>query len=143
MGNRADCAAHRVGNDVRASVEMAGLGAATYGKAFKWNTSLNTFLKKAAKGQKEAGGFIAEATANNKGVKKFAANVLKRMASFNEKVYTKLAKTTGRQKLLGLLGMAALAGLIGLNRKHAFKEGQYDQKYNNIANMQKITVPGE
>lgn len=44
------------------------------------------------------------------------------MASFNEKVYTKLAKTTGRQKLLGLLGMAALAGLIGLNRKHAFKE---------------------
>lgn len=47
MGNRADCEfAHRVGNDVRASVEMAGLGAATYGKAFKWNTSLNTLLKK-------------------------------------------------------------------------------------------------
>lgn len=141
MGNRADCAAHRVGNDVRASVEMAGLGAATYGKAFKWNTSLNTFLKKAAKGQKEAGGFIAEATANNKGVKKFAANVLKRMASFNEKVYTKLAKTTGRQKLLGLLGMAALAGLIGLNRKHAFKEGNMTKNTITLQICKKLPFP--
>jgi len=147
LGNRIDCTAHRATNTARATAETGALGVATYagykainaaskGKAFNWNSSLNKFFSKGADFYKNAAEDIGKSASKLSGVKKYAGKAISKLLDITKSGFEKLAKTTGRQKLLGALGVIAVATLIGIERKHAFKEGQYDQKYNDIAKKQ-------
>lgn len=147
FGNRLDCTIHRAANTARAAAETGLLGAATFagykaintatkGKAFKWNSSINNGLTKGAKLYKELAQKIGKSTTTMTGIKKYVAKGAKGLINVVKSGCEKLAKTTGRQKLLGLLGIAAIGTLVAIERKHAFKEGQYEQKYNDIARRQ-------
>lgn len=147
FGNRIDCTAHRIANDAQATVKTGALGVATYagykainattkGKAFNWNTTINKGLTKSAKVYKELAEELGKSANKMSGIKKYASKSAKGLINLLKSGCEKMAKTTGRQKLLGILGVAALGTLIAIERKHAFKEGQYEQKYNDIAKRQ-------
>lgn len=147
IGNRIDCSAHRAANTARATVETGVLGVATFagykaincatkGKYFNWNTVLNKSLSKIAGVYKDGVEIFDKVVASNSGIKKIIAKGAKGLTNAFKTAFEKLANTSGRQKLLGLLGLAAVGTLIAIERKHAFKEGQYDQKYNDIARRQ-------
>lgn len=147
FGNRLDCTAHRAVNSARATLETGALGVATYagykaincatkGKCFNWNTGLNKSLSKIASVYKDGVEIFEKAAKSNSGIKKYIAKGAKGLANLFKTGCEKLAKTSGRQKLLGLLGLAAVGTLVAIERKHAFKEGQYEQEYNHRANKQ-------
>ena len=147
FGNRIDCTAHRAANTARATAETGALGVTTYagykainaaskGKAFNWNSSINKFLNKEAAFYKNVAEDIGKSASKLSSVKKYAGKAISKLLNITKSGFEKLAKTTGRQKLLGALGVIAVATLIGIERKHAFKEGQYEQKYNDIARKQ-------
>jgi hypothetical protein len=141
FGNRVDCTTHRMTNSARAIAEESLLGVATYagykaincaakGKCFNWNTSINKALIKGADLYKNAAESLANASKSSKGIVKYLAKGYKGLANILKSGCEKLAKTSGRQKMLGLLGLAAITTLVAIERKHAFKEGQYDERYN-------------
>ncbi len=147
FGNRLDCTAHRAANKAKATAETAVLGAATYagykaincttkGKCFNWNKSINQALAKGADLYKYVAESIAKSAESSKGVVKYLSKGLKGLANVIKTGCEKLAKTSGRQKLLGLLALAAVSTLVAIERKHAFKEGQYEQEYNHRAERQ-------
>lgn len=147
FGNRLDCTAHRAANTARATVETGLLGAATYagykaincaakGKCFNWNTSLNKSLSKIASVYKDGAKSLEKVISENSGIKKYLAKGVKGLANIFKSGCEKLAKTSGRQKLLGLLGLAAVGTLVAIERKHAYKEGQYEMEYNRRAEKQ-------
>lgn len=149
FGNRVDCTIKRAANKGRETAETAVLGAATYagykaincgtkGKCFGWNTSINNALKKVADLYKNAAQDISKSASSLKGVKKILAKGAKGVLNLVKSGCEKLAKTSGRQKLLGLLGIAAVGTLVAIERKHAYKEGQYEMEYNRRAEKQNI-----
>ena len=112
------------------------INCATKGKCFNWNIVLNKSLSKIAGVYKDGVEIFDKVVASNSGIKKIIAKGAKGLTNAFKTAFEKLANTSGRQKLLGLLGLAAVGTLIAIERKHAFKEGQYDQKYNDIARRQ-------
>ena len=147
FGNRFDCTVHRAANTVRTTVETAALGAATYagykainyaskGKCFNWNPAINKGLTNLSSTFKNVSTKIAKNASNLSGVKKYLAKGAKGIVEVMKTGCEKLAKTTGKQKLLGALGLVALSTLIAIERKHAFNEGKYEQEYNYRADKQ-------
>ena len=140
FGNRVDCAAHRTANTARATAETAALGAATFAgykvinyatksKYFNWNKNVNNALKKGASLYKTVSESMSKSAKSSNGVVKYLSKGFKGLANVLKSGCEKLAKTSGRQKLLGILGVAAIGTLVAIERKHAFKEGQYDERY--------------
>ena len=93
-------------------------------------------MSKIASVYKDCVEIFEKAAKSNSGIKKYIAKGAKGLANLFKTGCEKLAKTSGRQKLLGLLGLAAVGTLVAIERKHAFKEGQYEQEYNHRANRQ-------
>lgn len=141
------------------------LNKATKGKTYKWNANLNKELKKATekisialkdikskmpvvKAQKVSIALkdiksrmpVAEIKAQKGAFGKlklgFVKNLIK-ASEFMKKNIEKLAKTSGRQKLLGALVLGSLGLLMHVGQKHAYKAGQIDQKYTDKAQSQK------
>ena len=101
----------------------AGIGVSkySYGKCFAWNTNINKVLKNFVKNTK-----LPEFTSTlGKHVGKFAEKGLNLVKSGAEAI----AKTTGRQKLLGLLALGTIAGIMAI-REHYTKEEAFKDGYN-------------
>ena len=159
FGNRIDCAGKQFANNVSNAAESAAvlagsavgyhmLNKATKGKTYKWNTKfnkeLNGIIKEARKIIQHTNNEIAnpKTAAKIKSLKfgKLRYNLLKgliKVSEFNQKAFEKLAKTSGRQKLLGALVLGSLGLLMHVGQKHAYKAGQIDQKYTAQAQFQK------
>lgn len=145
--NRVDCTVQRLANTARGTVEVGALGAATYGgyklisnlPASKTLTSLNgkvtKFVEKGANIFSKAAKWLKSGSKDAKGFSKLAGKALSTVTNGAEKALKFVAGLSGKQKALGALGLAAAAALIGLERKHAFKEGQIDQKYTDKAKI--------
>lgn len=166
VGNRMECAGAQAVNNVKCTVETAavagttalGLGAlkkfAPTGD-FAWNTKLNKAIKNyvsqisknmaSAKIFKRKGGkyTLIKSSPNYKDLSKgakFFANFKAKVANVLSTGLAKLAKTSGKQKLGIGLAVAGSLALIHTIRKYAFKSGQIDQKYNDRAKAQKLSV---
>jgi len=137
FGNRVDCTAHRMSNSARALAEESLLAGATYAgykainfaakkQCFSWNESINSVLSKGAKTLQK----IADCIKPSNGPLKYIKKTYKGLVNAVKSGCEKLTETSGKQKMLGLLGLAAITTLVAIERKHAFKEGQYDERYN-------------
>ena len=148
FGNRVDCTVHRAANNIRCGIETAAVGAAgiagynvinkaTKMKSFKWNNDVNNALKKGAELYKKLLKDFGKSTSSLTGVKKFLANGVKGIIDLMKTGCEKLSKTSGRQKLLGLLGIGILGALVAVQRKQAYKDGQYEERYTTRAKVMK------
>lgn len=150
FGNRIDCTAHKMANNATANAETGLLGVATIagykainkttkGKASKLNKYINSVLKKGAKLYQNTADKISKAGTKS-GIMNYVLKGAKGICNVLKSGFEKLAKTGGRQKLLGMLGIAAVTTLVAINRKHAYNEGKIEQKYNDIAARQTLVV---
>ena len=117
---------------------VAGAGAAaisknTFGRSFAWNTATNKFLNKVAQNvanfaEKNSILGMFSKTKAGKVVGKVVQTVANKGAGLVQEVAGKLAKTSGRQKLLGALAMGTIATVMGVREHFSKKEGADDQK---------------
>jgi hypothetical protein len=173
LGNRVNCAGEQTVNNAACaakSVATATAGIVGYnaannlmkGKAFKWNSAINEFLREQAKNIddsmniffKKSGKCIKDYKFTKKGVDiavqkagKFKGKLFTTIGNFALKsvkgfknLLTKLAKTSGRQKALGAFALLALATLNYITNKHCYQAGQIDQKYTDRAKLEKNAV---
>lgn len=166
VGNRIECAGAQAVNKVKGAVEATavlgttGLGFAALekfapAKDFAWNTKLNKAIKdllaKMSQEIKDVNIFkrkggkftIMKNSQNYKDLskgKKFLAKVGEKIINVFSTGLEKLANTSGKQKLVVGLAVAGGLTLIHTIRKYAFKSGQIDQKYNDRAKVQNLSI---
>lgn len=111
ISNRAKKNVGTVSTLALSGVGAAAISSATKGKSFGWNTAIN-------KGIKNFLGKISnsEKFANNKFFKGI------------QKVGEKIAKSSGRQKLLAGLALATAVAVIGIRDHYSKKQGAENQK---------------
>ena len=99
---------------------------ATFGKSFVWNTKMNKALKNFVKNAKLPEKLTGLATKTKVGgfINKVATSGL----DFAKNIAGKLAKTTGRQKLLGALAVGTIALVMAAREHFSKKEGADAQK---------------
>jgi hypothetical protein len=173
LGNRVNCAGEQTVNNAAcaaksvaaATASVAGynvIGNLTKGKAFKWNSSINEFLRNQVKcidDEMKATSFwtgerLKDYKVTQKGIDyltkkhgKFGGKLRAIFANFGLKtinglknLFTKISKTSGRQKALGAFALLALATLNYITNKHCYQAGQIDQKYTDRAKLEKNAV---
>ena len=173
LGNRVNCSGEQTINSAAcaaksvaaATASVAGynvIGNLTKGKAFKWNSSINEFLRKQVNDIEKAhnyvefwsGGKVKDYKLTEKGIAfnlqkygKFKGKLRTIIDNFALKtinglknLFTKISKTSGRQKALGAFALLALATLNYITNKHCYQAGQIDQKYTDRAKLEKNAV---
>lgn len=132
----------------------------TKGKAMDWNIKFNKALKNLSKDiAKQAKIFnnseVGKYVNMEKGVTKagkqrltklygktkgkiagLACNLGTKFISFTKNAIDKIAKTSGRQKILTGIVLSGLVLLTHVLNKHNYKAGQIDQKYTDRAKME-------
>ena len=150
FSNRAHCTADRAGNTLSGTLEIGALGAATYGgykaisKVSASNASALTalsekvtkLLRNGAALYKKTEKWINADFKNATGITKFAGKALSKIADVTATVLKKTAGLSGKQKALAALALVATAAFLHIERKHAYKEGQIDQKYTDKAKIE-------
>ena len=133
----------------------------TKGKAMNWNIKFNRALKEISKKIELEMKILDFRCGENIDIKKgvitkagkehvintygkvkgkiytFVCNSLLKFLNSGKKVIDKIAKTSGRPKILAGILLSGLALLTYVQNKHSYKAGQIDQKYTDKAQLQK------
>ena len=133
---------------------------ATQGKNYMWNKNINKFLEAGVTSIKNnfAVSDLFGTTKNGKLAKSELLKTIRKhgkikgslIAKFKnvtlkgvkgaEKLLTKLAQTSGKQKALAAVVLTTLAAINYINHKHSFQAGQIDQKYTDRAKFENQMV---